>query len=114
MLTQVRKTYEIDHDLVPSMLARAMHKASPRRARPFVVIRCTGMPEEQLDIELFGANASTGREHRGRHVPADTAAPLATVLADRQPHRQGNLRRRPAGSTTARARRRLPTARDRN
>src|SRR5690606_32413918 len=39
------------------LLARAIHKASPRRAKPFLVVRCTGMGEEELDAEIFGTGA---------------------------------------------------------
>jgi len=53
------------------VLAHAIHKASPRRAKPFVVVRCAGIPEEQLDIELFGAAASTGKERSGALEAAD-------------------------------------------
>ena len=35
------------------MLARAIHKASPRRAQPFVTVNCGAMTEEQLDGPLF-------------------------------------------------------------
>jgi two-component system response regulator GlrR len=60
------------------LLARAIHKASPRRARAFVVARCSGIPEEQLDMELFGADASTGRARDGALKAADGG----TVLLD--------------------------------
>jgi two-component system response regulator GlrR len=87
------------------LLARAMHKASPRRARPFVVIRCTGMPEEQLDIELFGANAATGREHRGALAGADGGTALLDEIGELPARLQQKLLRalqeeavRPAGA----------------
>jgi len=35
------------------MLARAIHKASPRRAQPFVTVNCGAMTEEQLDGPVF-------------------------------------------------------------
>src|SRR6478609_12049789 len=34
------------------LLARAMHKASPRRAKPFIVTSCAGIAEEQIDMDL--------------------------------------------------------------
>jgi len=60
------------------MLARAMHKASPRRAKPFIVSRCTGIPEDQIDVDLFGSDASTGRARKGALETAEGG----TVLLD--------------------------------
>jgi NtrC-family two-component system response regulator AlgB len=37
------------------VLARALHAAGPHRSKPFVVVSCFGVPEEQLGRELFGA-----------------------------------------------------------
>ncbi len=36
------------------MLANAIHKASPRRKKPFVAINCGALPEQLLESELFG------------------------------------------------------------
>jgi transcriptional regulator with PAS, ATPase and Fis domain len=36
------------------MLARAIHKASPRKDRPFVAVNCGAIPSELVEAELFG------------------------------------------------------------
>jgi DNA-binding NtrC family response regulator len=36
------------------MLARAIHRASPRREQPFVAVNCGAIPEELVVSELFG------------------------------------------------------------
>jgi two-component system response regulator GlrR len=90
------------------LLARAVHKASPRRARPFVVIRCTGIPEEQLDIELFGATASTGKAYKGALEQAEGGTALLDEIGELPPRLQQKLLRalqeeavRPAGAEAA-------------
>ena len=42
------------------LLARAIHKASPRRNKPFVTINCGAMAEDLLERELFGADGRAG------------------------------------------------------
>ena len=37
-----------------ALVARAVHAASPRRARNFVKVNCATLPSELLDAELFG------------------------------------------------------------
>jgi transcriptional regulator of acetoin/glycerol metabolism len=49
------------------MLARAIHRDSPRRAGPFVAVNCASLPETLIESELFGhvPGAFTGAAKRG-------------------------------------------------
>jgi two-component system, NtrC family, response regulator GlrR len=91
------------------LLARAMHKASPRRTKAFVVSRCAGMPEEQIDVELFGADASTGKARKGALETAEGGTVLLDEVSELSARLQQKLLRalqeeavRPMGSDTPR------------
>src|SRR6202167_2554235 len=57
------------------LLARAIHKASPRPNRPFVSTDCSAMDENTLESELFGhakgAFSGATSEHRGLFQSAE-------------------------------------------
>ena len=48
------------------MVARALHRMSPRREGPFVAVNCAALPREIIEAELFGAEkgAFTGATER--------------------------------------------------
>ncbi len=57
------------------VLAEAIHRSSPRAAKPFVRINCAGLTESLLESELFG-------HERGAFTGADRAKPGLLELAD--------------------------------
>src|SRR6202034_335387 len=68
------------------LLARAIHKASPRRNRPFVSINCSAMAENMLESELFGHakgafNGATA-DHRGLFQSAEGGTLLLDEIGD--------------------------------
>ncbi len=58
-----------------SLLARAIHRRSPRRDKPFIEVSCGALPETLLESELFGhvKGAFTGAiaDKKGRFMAAD-------------------------------------------
>ena len=57
------------------LVARAIHRQSPRKDKPFIVINCSAYPATLLESELFGheKGAFTGaiRQKTGRFEQAD-------------------------------------------
>jgi two-component system response regulator GlrR len=91
------------------LLARAMHKASPRRAKPFVVTSCAGNSEEQLDGDLFGVVEAANKGRKGAIENAESGTVLLDEIGDLPMKLQQKLLRalqeeavRPAGSDTPR------------
>src|SRR5687767_15856580 len=90
------------------LVANALHRHSPRAARPFIAINTAAIPKELLESELFGheRGAFTGAQslRRGRFeqaeggtlfldeigdMPADLQTRLLRVLSDGQYYRVG-------------------------
>lgn len=97
------------------VLARAIHAASPRAARPFIPVSCAILSGTLLENELFGheKGAFTGadRAAMGRFeaasggtlflddvddIPLETQAKLLRVLQERVVERLGSVQGRPA------------------
>ncbi len=92
------------------LLAKAIHRASSRAAKPFVAVDCTAIPETLFESELFGhrKGSFTGatREHKGLFQTAHGGTVFMDEIGDLPLSVQAKLLRaleekevRPVGTT---------------
>ena len=109
---QMQNIYRLIEDIAPTdatvliqgesgtgkeLVARAVHRQSPRRNKPFIVINCSAYPATLLESELFGheKGAFTGaiRQKIGRFEQADGGTVFLDEIGEIEPSAQIKLLR---------------------
>ena len=77
------------------LLARAIHAASPRRKRPFVVLACKGQQSQTLEAELLGSESQESALQRAQggtllldeigELPSNLQVALARAISQTSP-----------------------------
>ena len=93
----IRKIYTLIEQVAPSsasvlitgesgtgkeLVARTIHKMSPRRDRPFVAINCSAIPETLMESELFGHEKGSFTGAASRRQGCFELADTGTLLLD--------------------------------
>lgn len=64
------------------LVARAIHRASPRRDGPFIQLNCAAVPAELIESELFGHEKGSFTGAVSRHIGKFEAANGGTLFLD--------------------------------
>lgn len=79
------------------LVARAVHRLSPRRERPFVEVNCAAIPSELIESELFGhiKGSFTGAvaDRAGKFEQADGGTLFLDEVGDMSPAAQAKVLR---------------------
>ena len=79
------------------LVARAVHRQSPRRDRTLVQVNCAAIPDELIESELFGheKGSFTGavRRQTGKFVAADGGTIFLDEIGDMSPRTQAKVLR---------------------
>jgi two-component system response regulator AtoC len=70
-----------EHGTGKEVVARAIHSNSPEKHGPFVTVNCSAIPEEHLEIELFGQEKTPGGNQE-RAIGKFQAANRGTLFLD--------------------------------
>ncbi len=65
-----------------SLLARWLHRAGPRAARPFITINCAALPENLAESELFGHERGAFTDAKQARIGLFEAADAGTLFLD--------------------------------
>ncbi|MEO7964438.1 MAG: sigma-54 dependent transcriptional regulator, partial [Gemmatimonadaceae bacterium] len=79
------------------LVARAIHRLSPRSAKPFIEVNCAAIPSELIESELFGhvKGSFTGaiQDRAGKFEQADKGTLFLDEIGDMSPSAQAKVLR---------------------